>query len=108
MCSTFHTRYLKTSTLCLCRLTDVVFALHSCLCGTAFLVQIAIFDRGSQVVSRTCKWVVGAILIGVIGTLVSSLLKKLPLQPLDFLYILGDIKIGITLLKYIPQVTIKT
>ena len=86
------------------RLNDVIFSVHACICGAAFLIQIAIFDRGSQVVSRTCKWVMSAIVIGVVGTLVSILWGALPLVPLDFLYILGGIKVGITLLKYLPQV----
>ena len=31
------------------RLNDVVFSVHACLCGVAFLVQIAAYERGSQV-----------------------------------------------------------
>lgn len=129
---------------CVCRLNDVVFSVHACVCGLAFLVQvslprkqimpaslpftaqcsapqhfiplqlhysnvavlaqIAAYDRGSQALSRTCQRVVAALLLGIGGAMGASMHKAVPLEPLDFLYLLSYIKVGITLMKYTPQV----
>lgn len=104
---------------------DVFFALHAFVVTAATLVQCALYDRGGQKISWPAALGAGgaaasitAYLAAVIGAAVeggggSSTLADgaAPgvscgsiLSWLSFLYFLSYIKLGVSLVKYIPQV----
>lgn len=82
---------------------DVFFAIHAAVITSITLYQCTIYERGHQVVSVPCKCITCGILI--FTTLLSVLCYTTSiLQMLDVLYLLGSIKLGISLIKYLPQV----
>ena len=83
---------LRTSASCRRRLNDVFFAVHASLAGAVMLGQIAFYDKGSQTVSATCKYVMAALTVGLMTALGFSLWPAVPWEPLDFFYLLGYIK----------------
>ena len=86
------------------QLNDVFFALHAVAATAITGVQILIYDRGGQTLSRTCLVILallgGAIFIG------AGLVAAQP-EPsfswLNYLLYLSYIKLAISLMKYIPQ-----
>jgi len=84
---------------------DVAFAVHAlCLASVTFF-QIGYYNgfRGSSSPSKVIL-AVSALFVSTIlvGPLVVLTVKKI--EWLDYLYLLGNIKVLITLMKYIPQV----
>ena len=74
------------------RLNDVFFAVHASLAGAALLAQIALYEKGSQTLSTTCKRITAALAVGLLAAMAVSLWPAVPWQPLDFFYLLGYIK----------------
>ena len=74
------------------RLNDVFFAVHASLAGAAMLGQIAVYDKGSQTLSMTCKRVMAALAVGLAIAMAVSLWPAVAWEPLDFFYLLGSIK----------------
>ena len=60
-----------------------------------------ILQRGTQKVSTTCRILVGCFLLLILDRLYLAIFGTV--SWLDWLYFLSMVKIGITLLKYIPQ-----
>ena len=58
-------------------------------------------QRGTQKVSTTCRILVGCFLLLILDRLYLAIFGTV--SWLDWLYFLSMVKIGITLLKYIPQ-----
>jgi cystinosin len=103
---------------------DVFFALHAFVVTAATLVQCALYDRGGQKISWPAALGAGgaaasiaAYLAAVIGAAVEGGGSSTPaagatpgvscgsiLSWLSFLYFLSYIKLGVSLVKYIPQV----
>jgi cystinosin len=84
---------------------DVAFAVHALLLSVITLLQIGYYDG----IARCVPSLWTRVLIGLIGMglLVVAMLFALfphPFTSLDGIYVLSYIKIGITCIKYIPQV----
>ena len=70
--------------------------------GIQFVLHIFIFlQRGTQKISTTCRILVGCFLLLILDRLYLAIFGTV--SWLDWLYFLSMVKIGITLLKYIPQ-----
>ena len=70
--------------------------------GIQFVLHIFNFlQRGTQKISTTCRILVGCFLLLILDRLYLAIFGTV--SWLDWLYFLSMVKIGITLLKYIPQ-----
>ncbi|XP_067086660.1 cystinosin isoform X2 [Osmerus mordax] len=81
---------------------DVFFSLHAVLLTLVYVVQCAIYEKGGQKVSKVA---IGLLVIGwtfALITLFVALANKI--SWLEYLYFFSYIKLGVTLVKYIPQV----
>lgn len=90
-------------------LNDVIFALHCTLMTAIMAAQALLLDRGGQQLSKLC--IAGlAAATGMVAVYALVLLScqlsscSTPVSILGLIYIIGSIKIGVTLVKYIPQV----
>lgn len=84
---------------------DVAFAVHAFCLASFTLGQIGYYNgfRGSSSPSKVILGVAALFLAAILlGPLVVVAVDKL--EWLDYLYLLGNIKVMITLMKYIPQV----
>ncbi|XP_029356347.1 cystinosin [Echeneis naucrates] len=80
---------------------DVFFSLHALLLCLVYISQAAIYERGEQKVSKTA---ILLLLVGWTFALVSlfvAVAKRITW--LDYLYYFSYIKLGVTLVKYVPQ-----
>ncbi|KAG7276105.1 hypothetical protein CRUP_026193, partial [Coryphaenoides rupestris] len=80
---------------------DVFFSLHALLLCLVYVCQAAVYERGGQTVSR-----ISCVLLAISWTfaLVSLFVAVAKVITwLDYLYYFSYIKLGITLIKYIPQ-----
>ncbi|OQR89961.1 Lysosomal Cystine Transporter (LCT) Family [Achlya hypogyna] len=88
------------------QINDVFFAFHALAATCITLYQCTIYTRGTQTVSLTC-WVLTAASI-VVCAAFYALTLLWPTSELftllNFLYLLSYIKLGVTLIKYTPQV----
>ncbi|KAF7260255.1 hypothetical protein EG68_02116 [Paragonimus skrjabini miyazakii] len=83
-------------------LNDVFFAVHGVLIGLVTCVQIAIYERNNQRISRTCAAVLS---LTFLYCVIKSVLVVVNVTTaLDFLTDLSYVKVFITVVKYIPQV----
>jgi len=83
------------------QLNDVIFTLHAIFACAVTIVQCILFERGSQKVSKICWGILGGIAIFISISLILSFTSVITW--LDFLYYCSYVKLGITLIKYIPQ-----
>lgn len=87
------------------RVNDVIFALHALAATLVVGTQVLLYDRGSQALSRTCIIATSALFLGcatVWAAAESSAIQEI--DALTLVYAIGFIKIGITAVKYVPQV----
>lgn len=80
---------------------DVFFSLHAVVLTLVYVCQCAIYERGGQKVSRVA---IGLLVIAwtfALVTLFVAIANKI--SWLEYLYYFSYIKLGITLVKYIPQ-----
>ncbi|KAL7867247.1 hypothetical protein AOLI_G00150610 [Acnodon oligacanthus] len=80
---------------------DVFFSVHAVALTLIYVFQCTIYERGGQKVSR-----VAMILLGIAWTFAFVTLFVVVAQKitwLDYLYYFSYIKLGVTLVKYIPQ-----
>ncbi|XP_045160018.1 cystinosin-like isoform X2 [Mercenaria mercenaria] len=83
------------------QLNDVIFTLHAIFVTIITIIQCFIYERGEQKVSKICLvLVIGAWLFAGIS-LVVTLFHKI--SWLTYLYYFSYIKLGVTLIKYMPQ-----
>jgi len=81
---------------------DVFFGFHAVILTIVHLSQIAIYDRGNQKVSWFAIFVIGgSATAALIWTFVAAGGHS---QWIDVLYYLSYIKLGLTFIKYLPQV----
>ncbi|CDQ65108.1 unnamed protein product [Oncorhynchus mykiss] len=81
---------------------DVFFSLHAVVLTLVYVSQCAIYERGGQMVSKIA---IGLLVIGwtfALVTLFVAVASKITW--LEYLYYFSYIKLGVTLVKYIPQV----
>jgi len=80
---------------------DVFFPLHAVWACAVTIVQCVIYERGNQSVSRLCLIILAAIAVFVVINLILALTSVI--LWLDFLFYCSYVKLGITLIKYMPQ-----
>lgn len=80
---------------------DVFFPLHAVFACAVTIAQCFMFERGNQSVSKGCRGLLVGIAIFVLIILILAFTHILPW--LDFLQYCSYVKLGITLIKYIPQ-----
>ncbi|KAG9407276.1 hypothetical protein AC1031_001967 [Aphanomyces cochlioides] len=87
------------------QVNDVFFALHAVFVTILTYYQTTIYTRGGQVVSTTCKTIVGgSLIVSAVFFLLGYIVNSEVLSALNFLYLLSYVKLGVSLVKYIPQV----
>lgn len=84
-------------------INDVVFALHAVVATIAIIVQCCIYERGQQRVSNLARIILG--IYGIAAVVFSILGGTDVVHWLDFLYFCSYVKLSITIMKYIPQVS---
>ncbi|XP_062509408.1 cystinosin-like [Corticium candelabrum] len=82
-------------------LNDVVFTLHAIAAISFTIFQCLIFERGKQRVSTVARVLVSLVALFVIVTIIPTSIGTITW--LDYLYYFSYIKLGSTLIKYIPQ-----
>lgn len=83
-------------------LNDIFFSVHAMIATTITITQCFFYDRGDQRVSITARGIVVA--FGIFLLVAMILCFADVLIWLDFLYYCSYVKLGITLIKYVPQV----
>lgn len=84
-------------------INDVVFALHAMVATIITIIQCFVYERAEQRVSLTARSILGLFFVLVVIFTVLALTDVI--HWLDFLYYCSYIKLTITLIKYIPQVS---
>ncbi|XP_005108750.2 cystinosin [Aplysia californica] len=83
------------------QLNDVIFTLHAVFVTILTIVQCFLYERGDQRVSKICiGLLVGAWLFAAIALIVTL---THTITWLTYLYYFSYIKLGVTLIKYMPQ-----
>jgi len=80
---------------------DVFFPLHAVWACAITIIQCVIYERGNQTVSKVCLAILAAIAVFVVIILILALTSVI--LWLDFLFYCSYVKLGITLIKYVPQ-----
>lgn len=81
--------------------SDVFFSLHAVLLCSIYICQAAFYQRGGQTVSWPAR---GLLLVGWTFALVSLFLAVARVITwLQYIYYFSYIKLGVTLVKYVPQ-----
>lgn len=80
------------------QLNDVFFALHAAFVTSITLLQCVVYERGQQRVSRTCCFITITSLLLIIVCYFNCN------DRFELLYRISYIKLGVSLVKYIPQV----
>lgn len=83
------------------QLNDVIFTLHAVFVTLITIGQCFIYERGRQRVSKICMVLVSGAWLFAAITLIVTLTHKITW--LTYLYYFSYIKLGVTLIKYIPQ-----
>lgn len=83
------------------QINDVVFAVHAVTLTAITIIQAAIYERAGQRVSRIVIGLLSVIGIGSVTLLFVAVGNKI--SWLTFINILSYVKLGITLIKYVPQ-----
>lgn len=85
-------------------INDVAFALHAVVCTIIIIMQCLFYERGQQKVS-----IVARIILGIFGisTVIFAIIGGVAVVHwLDFLYFCSYVKLSITIMKYVPQVSV--
>lgn len=86
----------------LVELNDVIFTLHATAINLVYILQVVMYRKDGETMSRVGFGSSAIITIGAGVTMVLSIFGIVPW--LDFLYLLSYIKLVLTVVKYIPQV----
>jgi cystinosin len=86
---------------------DVFFALHAVALTAVCCVQIGLYDRGGQRISRLCLAILAALGLAIFGAALLVAFKAGAwFTWLHYLLYLSYVKLAITLMKYLPQVVL--
>ena len=88
-------------------LNDVVFAVYSFVCCVYNSYQIYSFDRGTQQVSKiTVAGIVASVSVMLIWSVIvlAGVHTTYVFNSLDILYGLSILKLGVSIIKYMPQI----
>ncbi|XP_034021707.1 cystinosin-like, partial [Thalassophryne amazonica] len=80
---------------------DVFFGLHAVVLCLIYAIQAAVYKRGGQSVSWTARFLLLVGWLFALITLFVAVAKQITW--LDYLYYFSYIKLGVTLVKYVPQ-----
>jgi len=80
---------------------DVFFPIHAVFATSITIFQCFIFERGNQSVSKGCLAILGGIAVFIAVTFVLAIVSVITW--LDMLYYFSYVKLGITIIKYVPQ-----
>jgi len=80
---------------------DVFFPIHAVLATSVTIFQCFIFERGNQKVSKGCLAILLGIVIFIAVVLILAAVSVITW--LDMLYYFSYVKLGITIIKYVPQ-----
>jgi len=80
---------------------DVFFPIHAVFATSITIFQCFIFERGNQTVSKGCLAILLGIAIFIAVTLILAAVSVITW--LDMLYYFSYVKLGITIIKYVPQ-----
>eukprot|EP01104_Vermistella_antarctica_P006371 TRINITY_DN17077_c0_g1_i1.p1 TRINITY_DN17077_c0_g1~~TRINITY_DN17077_c0_g1_i1.p1 ORF type:complete len:288 (+),score=45.46 TRINITY_DN17077_c0_g1_i1:145-1008(+) len=83
------------------QLNDVFFAVHAVILMAVICIQCIIYDRGTQRVSSLCIILTTGSIVSIYGVSVAATFGLI--DWLSVLYFLSYVKMGVTLVKYIPQ-----
>ncbi|KAK3794613.1 hypothetical protein RRG08_003759 [Elysia crispata] len=83
------------------QLNDVIFTLHAVFITFITIIQCFLYERGTQRVSYVCIILVTGSWLFAGVSLVVTLVHKI--SWLTYLYYFSYIKLGVTLIKYVPQ-----
>lgn len=86
----------------LVELNDVIFTLHATAINFVYILQVLLYRKPGENISKVGAASSGLIIIASGIALILAIFNVLPW--LDFLYILSYVKLVLTVLKYIPQV----
>lgn len=84
-------------------MNDVVFGVHATAATVLTIAQCFLYERGDQRVSITAKGILGIFAAFLSISFILSLTDVI--LWLDFLYFCSYVKLAITLIKYVPQVS---
>ncbi|XP_070563030.1 cystinosin-like isoform X2 [Ptychodera flava] len=83
------------------QLNDVMFTLHGLVLSVVVLIQIALYERGGQKLSKVCiVLTVASTILSLVGLVIT--LSTDYISILNYLLYISYIKLGVTL-RYIPQ-----
>nr|XP_022319379.1 cystinosin-like [Crassostrea virginica] len=85
------------------QLNDVIFTLHAVFVTVITIIQCFIYDRGGQKISKFALVLVGLAWLFIIVMLFVVVLGDNLVTWLQYLYYFSYIKLGVTIIKYIPQ-----
>jgi cystinosin len=89
------------------QINDVFFAVHALFLTIFPLCQMAWYDGVKQIPSKLCFFNVGLTIVGIIGYLIAVLVMDTSdgyFTYFYWVYVLGFVKLTVTVLKYIPQI----
>ncbi|XP_041474918.1 cystinosin-like isoform X2 [Lytechinus variegatus] len=85
-------------------LNDVIFTLHAVFITSVTIFQCLIYERGNQKVSLISRIILaGSWLFALITLIITAASGGSVITWLEFIYYFSYIKLGVTLIKYIPQ-----
>ncbi|KAK3766938.1 hypothetical protein RRG08_040457 [Elysia crispata] len=82
-------------------LNDVFFSLHALAITSVTVVQCIIYEKGTQRINNWARVLLVLVWVYVLTTVVLAVVGSM--EWLDFLYGFSYIKVGVTVLKYMPQ-----
>ncbi|XP_062596331.1 cystinosin-like [Saccostrea cucullata] len=85
------------------QLNDVIFTLHAVFVTTITIFQCFIYDRGGQKISKICITLVSLAWLFIVVALFIVIFGDDIITWLQYLYYFSYVKLGVTIIKYIPQ-----
>ncbi|PIK56018.1 putative cystinosin-like [Apostichopus japonicus] len=87
------------------QLNDVVFTIHAFFITCVTIFQTFIYERGGQKVTTVC-WILQSIawMFVTVTLIITAVSSQSVLTWLEFVTFISYIKLGVTLIKYVPQV----
>ncbi|GFO11322.1 cystinosin [Plakobranchus ocellatus] len=82
-------------------LNDVVFSVHALAITSFTVVQCFIYEKGTQKINTWARVLLTIVWTYVLVTVIMAMVGTI--EWLDFLYGFSYLKVGVTVLKYIPQ-----
>lgn len=84
-------------------MNDIVFAVHAAFATIITIVQCFFYERAEQRVSLTARVILGLFALFLFISIIIAATDVI--HWLDFLYYCSYVKLTITLIKYVPQVS---